>query len=137
MRSALRRHQLRLARLEHLARGAEPELRQQQRQLDRFSFETHVVAEAMAPGHRRTRLPGIQLPGMEIKHHGLTLVRVHVVDAPADQLVRREAEVAAAADRQVDAKNAGGADRKLRQPREPAAADAVWKPRRARTAVAV
>src|SRR5262249_14563871 len=62
---------------------------------------------------------------------------VRGVDAAADQLVGGEAEVAAAADRQVDAKNAGGADRKLRQPREPAAADAVWKPRRARTAVAV
>src|SRR5438093_390808 len=95
------------------------------------------MAEPMAPGHRRTRLAGIELPRMKIEHHRLALVRVHMVDAAANQLVRREPEIAAAADRQVDAEHARRADREFRQPREAAAADAVRKSGRGRPAVAI
>src|SRR5439155_16121651 len=121
----------------HFTRGAEPELREQERQLDRFGLEADVMAEAMAPGHGRTRLAGIELPRMKIEHHRLALVRVHVVDAAANQLVRREPEIAAATDRQVDTEHARRADREFRQPREAAPTDTVGESGRGRPAVAI
>src|SRR5258705_110518 len=87
---------LRLMLLQHLARRAEAEIGEQARQLGRLLLEAGVMAEPVPLRHRHAGLTGIELPRMEIEHHGLAVAGGHMADAAADQPLGGRPEKAAA-----------------------------------------
>ena len=80
-----------------------------------LSGETDRVAEAMTPGHRRTRLVRIELPRVHVEHHRLSLARVDVLHGELRQRERQQPEVPAATNRQVRAEQPHGADGELEE----------------------
>src|SRR6516162_158612 len=122
---------------DHGADGVEPERPQQARELGFLLAHPDVVTEAIAPGHRRPRLIGIELPGVEIEDDRPVLGDVDPPDAAADQREGRQPEVAAASDREVHAEHANGTDRDLHEVARPLPPQLVRKTRRRVIAVAV
>ena len=95
------------------------------------------MAKAVAPWHLRARLARIELPRMHVEHHRLPLSDVDAPDAPTDDRNRQESEVAASANRKVDAQESGRADGKLHQARGSCAPDLIREARRGELPVPV
>ena len=94
-----------------------------------MALHTDVVPELMAPRHRRPRLLGIELPGMEVEHDRLALDRVDPADRRLDEAAREQPEVAAPTDREVRPEEPEGADRELDQGAVAVAPDLIREPR--------
>src|SRR5262249_31038222 len=111
--------------------------RQEMAELGLLSLHPDIVPEAVAPRHRRPRLPGVELPGMEVEHHRLALDRVDAPDGQPDQRAREEAEVPAAPDRKIRSEEPQGSDRELDQAAMTVAPDLVREARGAAVSVAI
>ena len=79
------------------------------------AVEPAVMAHARRGPHLHAGLIRIEFPGMRVKRHGLALEAVDPIDAPLGPRIRELPEVAAAADRQVDATEPDRRSRHLQQ----------------------
>src|SRR4051812_12659053 len=97
-------------------------------------MQVQVVAKASLEARAGdARLLRIELPWVQVKNGGLAVVAVHAADERARQRIRKKAEIAAAACRQIAAREPRGADRDLEQP----GLRAIREARRVRSAVVI
>src|SRR5882672_8149164 len=95
------------------------------------------MTEAIPPRHRRPRLAWIELPRMQVEHHGLLFPGVHALHAPTHERERREPEEAAAANGKIHAENPRRADGELDEAGRSVSPNLVREPWSVRIAVPV